>query len=98
MAEKNEKLDFEKAMEHLEKVVESLEGGELTLDQALQKYEEGVGLVRACQSKLSETQKKIEVLTRALDGSLRKEPFDLEKPALKSRKKKAASENDGEIF
>lgn len=92
MSEKNEKLDFEKAMESLEKIVDSLEGGELTLDQALKKYEEGVGLVRSCQSKLSETEKKIEVLTKALDGSLRKEPFDLENPVPRTRKKKAGDE------
>jgi exodeoxyribonuclease VII small subunit len=88
MAEKKEKIDFEKAMESLEKTVAALEGGELTLDQALKKYEEGVGLVRACQSQLTEAEKKIEVLTRALDGSFKKEPFDAcGKPAAKVRKK-----------
>jgi exodeoxyribonuclease VII small subunit len=76
----NEKFQFEKALEDLEKIVEAMESGELTLDQALKKYEEGVGLVRACQSKLIETEKKIEILTRTLDGSLKKEAFDPEKP------------------
>lgn len=94
MSEKNEKLDFEKAMESLEKIVDSLEGGELTLDQALKKYEEGVGLVRSCQSKLSETEKKIEVLTKALDGSFKKEPFGLERPVSKTKRKKASSDGD----
>lgn len=96
MAEKNEKLNFEKAMEGLEKIVEALESGELTLDQALKKYEEGVGLVRACQSKLTETEKKIEVLTKALDGSLKKEPFDPGTTASKAKKKKMAIEEEGE--
>ena len=94
MAEKGAKLDFEKAMENLEQIVEALEGGELTLDQALKKYEEGVGLVRSCQSKLTDTEKKIEILTRTLDGALKKEPFDLEKPAGKGKKKKADPEED----
>ena len=40
----NEKFQFEKALEDLEKIVEAMESGELTLDQALKKYEEGVGL------------------------------------------------------
>ena len=57
----NEKFQFEKALEDLEKIVEAMESGELTLDQALKKYEEGVGLVRACQSKLIETEKKIAI-------------------------------------
>ena len=97
MAAKNEKMDFEKAMEGLEKIVEGLESGELTLDQALKKYEEGVALVRACQSKLTETEKKIEVLTKALDGSFKKEPFDADRPVRQGKKKKTSEddENDG---
>jgi len=87
-----EKFQFEKALEDLEKIVEAMESGELTLDQALKKYEEGVGLVRACQSKLVETEKKIEVLTKTLDGSLKKEAFDPEKPVSKGKKKKENEE------
>lgn len=88
MTEKREKFQFEKALEILEKIVESMESGELTLDQALQKYEEGVGLVRACQTQLNEAEKKIEILTKTLDGALRKEPFDPEDPSRGARKGK----------
>ncbi len=87
MADKNEKPDFEKSMETLEKIVESLEGGDLSLDQALKKYEEGVGLVRVCQSRLAEAEKKIEVLTKTLDGSFEKAPFGDVKPSVKNKKK-----------
>ena len=87
-----EKFQFEKALEDLEKIVEAMESGELTLDQALKKYEEGVGLVRACQSKLTETEKKIEVLTKTLDGSLKKEAFDPDRPAATAKKKKLSEE------
>ena len=87
-----EKFQFEKALEDLEKIVEAMESGELTLDQALKKYEEGVGLVRACQSKLIETEKKIEILTKTLEGSLKKEAFNPEKPVSKTKKKKADEE------
>lgn len=95
----NEKFQFEKALEDLEKIVEAMENGVLTLDQALKKYEEGVRLVRACQSKLTETEKKIEVLTKALDGSLKKEPFDpseASRGVAKSKKKKVSSEEASE--
>ena len=95
----NEKFQFEKALEDLEKIVEAMESGELTLDQALKKYEEGVGLVRACQSKLTETEKRIEILTRTLDGSLKKEAFDPDdapRGASKSRKRKASAEEGDE--
>ncbi len=72
----SEKFQFEKALTDLEKIVEALEGGELTLDEALKKYEEGVRLTRACQGKLQEAEKKIEILTRSLSGELKTEPFD----------------------
>ncbi len=91
----NEKFQFEKALEDLEKIVEAMESGELTLDQALKKYEEGVGLVRACQSKLTETEKRIEILTKTLDGSLKKEAFDPDeapRSTVKSKKKKSDEE------
>lgn len=92
MTDKNRKLDFEKALEDLEKIVEAMENGELTLDQALKKYEEGVGLVRACQSKLTETEKKIEILTKTLDGALQKEAFNPEGAAPRTKKKKVSEE------
>ncbi len=88
----SEKFQFEKALEDLEKIVEAMESGELTLDQALKKYEDGVGLVRACQSKLTETEKKIEILTKTLDGSLKKEVFDPDEPAPRSKKKKVSDD------
>lgn len=72
----SEKFQFEKALTDLEKIVEALEGGELTLDESLKKYEEGVRLTRACQSKLQEAEKKIEILTRSLSGELKAVPFD----------------------
>lgn len=93
----SEKFQFEKALEDLEKIVEAMESGELTLDQALKKYEEGVGLVRACQSKLTETEKKIEILTKTLDGSLKKEAFEGEKSAAKPRKKSAGNSGEESI-
>jgi exodeoxyribonuclease VII small subunit len=97
MTEKEERIDFEKAMEGLEQVVEALESGELTLEQALKRYEEGVGLVRACQSKLTDAEKKIEILSKALDGSFKKEPFDPEavpQSASKAKKKKVTEDED----
>ena len=71
-----EKFQFEKALADLEQIVEALEGGELTLDEALKKYEDGVKLTRACQSKLQEAEKKIEILTRSLSGELKPVPFE----------------------
>ena len=61
MAEPN----FEKALNRLEKIVEELESGELTLDEALKKYEEGIKLTRLCTKKLETAQKKVEILLKS---------------------------------
>ncbi len=74
----SEEIKFEKALEKLEKIVEDLENGSLALEDALKKYEEGIRLSALCQKRLSQAEKKIEVLTRSLDGSLKAEKFDFE--------------------
>ena len=76
--EASEELKFEKALERLEKIVEELETGNIPLDEALKKYEEGVRLSRACSEKLAQAEKKIQILAKTLDGSLKREPFELE--------------------
>lgn len=75
--EASEELKFEKALERLEKIVEELETGNIPLDEALKKYEEGVRLSRACSERLVQAEKKIQILTKTLDGSLKREPFEL---------------------
>lgn len=76
--EASEELKFEKALERLEKIVEELESGNIPLDEALKKYEEGVRLSRACSERLAQAEKKIQILTKTLDGSIKREPFELE--------------------
>lgn len=82
----SQELPFEKAMEKLEKIVSELESGDISLEEALKKYEEGVRLSQICQERLSQAEKKIEILTRGLDGTLVKKPFEegdgLENPEL----------------
>lgn len=63
-------LKFEKALEKLEKIVEDLEAGNIPLEEALKKYEEGVKLSRLCTEKLTQAETKIEQLTRVLSGAL----------------------------
>ena len=58
------KKSFEQAMEQLEKIVEELEAGDLPLEKAMQKFEEGMELSRFCTRKLDETEKKINLLLR----------------------------------
>ena len=59
---------FEEALRDLEGLVEKLETGDLSLDEALGAFEEGVGLVRHLGEKLTEVEKRVEVLTRDPSG------------------------------
>ncbi len=59
---------FEECLRALEAVVERIESGELNLEESLATFEEGVGLVQSCNRKLSEVERRIEVLTKDPDG------------------------------
>ncbi len=54
--------DFEQALKKLDAVVEKLEGGELTLEQALKQFEEGITLARACQQALKQAELRVSEL------------------------------------
>lgn len=69
------KKTFEESMTQLEKIVEELESGSLSLDKALKKFEEGIGLSRFCFEKLDETEKKIVCLMEQNDGTLKETAF-----------------------
>jgi exodeoxyribonuclease VII small subunit len=61
---------FETAIEDLEQVVEQLESGELSLEDSLSAFEKGVGLVKFCNQKLNEVEKKVELLVKDKEGKL----------------------------
>ena len=63
-------MKFEEKLAELEKVVESLEGGDLALEDALALFERGIGLTRELSKQLDQVEKKLEVLVRGADGSL----------------------------
>lgn len=58
----SEPFDFEVSLNELEKLVDALEGGDLTLEQSLQDFERGINLTRACQSALTEAHQKVQIL------------------------------------
>lgn len=72
---KENDFDFERALEELEKIVADLEGGDMSLDGALVKYEKGVELAEKCQEKLDSARFKVEELLKREDGSFEKKPF-----------------------
>ena len=65
---KDQKKSIEKSLTELERLVEELENGDLELDQALKKFEQGVKLSRECQKTLEEAEMKIKIL---MDNALK---------------------------
>ena len=68
MSTKNEEPSFEQALKALESLVERLEKGELSLEESLKLYEEGIRLSRLCHGKLEEAEGKIEMLLKDARG------------------------------
>ena len=69
-------MKFESALEDLELVVEQLETGELSLEDSLTAFEKGVGLVKFCNQKLNEVEKKIDFLVKDKEGKLQLKAFE----------------------
>ena len=72
------KPEFERSLSRLEEVVRKLESPQLSLDEAMKLFEEGVALSRECQKQLEEAEGKVEILLKKADGKLATEPFDPE--------------------
>ena len=60
--EQPKKPDFERSLARLEEVVRKLESPQLSLDEAMKLFEEGVGLSRECQKQLEEAEGRVEIL------------------------------------
>ena len=66
--------NFEKSLEELESLVESLESGELSLEDSLKTFEKGIQLTQSCQTALQEAEQKVQVLLEK-DGELAAKAF-----------------------
>ncbi len=69
---------FEEAFQKLEAIVKKLEEGNLTLEESLKAFDEGVRLSRFCTKKLDEAEKKVEILLKESNGRLVSKPFSLD--------------------
>lgn len=76
--EKETKVDFERSLARLEQVVKRLESPDLSLDDAMKLFEEGVKLSRECQKQLEEAEARVEILMKKADGKFVAEPFETE--------------------
>ncbi len=75
-AKKGPTLSFEKALERLEAIVEKLESEEIGLDASLALFEEGISLSRVCQEKLTEVERRVEIVLKESGTELKTEPFE----------------------
>jgi exodeoxyribonuclease VII small subunit len=66
---------FEDQLENLEVIVTRIDSGELSLEQSIDAFERGVGLVRSLNHKLDEVERRVEVLMRGAGGDLRSTPY-----------------------
>ncbi len=73
-AKKN--INLEQSLADLEALVEELESGDLPLDQAMKKFEQGIKLTRGCQAALKEAEQKVEILLQSAGGEETLEEFD----------------------
>lgn len=75
MAAKKKKPGLEEALQQLESLVETLEDGDLSLEESLQVFESGVKLTRECQQRLAEAEQKVQQLIED-QGQVRLTDFD----------------------
>ena len=73
--------NFEKALQQLEEIVQELEAGDLPLEKALKRFEDGIRLSKLCAQKLDETEKRVTLLMRDSAGNLTETPFPEKDPA-----------------
>lgn len=66
---------FEDAMKRLEEIVQSLDSGDLPLEDSIKTFEEGMKLVGFCNTKLDEAEKKVSLLIKESNGQLKEQPF-----------------------
>lgn len=69
-------MKFEEALLGLEEAVRLLEGGTLSLDESIDKYEEALRYVKICNEMLATAEQRVRILTEGADGTVSDRPFD----------------------
>ncbi|MHC4985214.1 MAG: exodeoxyribonuclease VII small subunit [Planctomycetota bacterium] len=67
---KQPKLTFEQALMKLEGIVSAIEDGDVSLEQSIEEYAEGIKLIKQCRAILDDAEKKIQVLSKGVGGQL----------------------------
>ena len=81
MAKKTSKItSFEKALSELEEIVDNMENGELSLEEAIKHFERGMDLTQSCQSLLNDAEQKVQMLVEK-KGKTKLEAFSEDEPS-----------------
>lgn len=97
----DKKKNFETSLNDLEKIVRKLEEGDLSLEESLKLFEDGVKLSRECQERLTNAERRIEVLLKDANGDISLQSLDAETMREETRptvKKRIVFEDDEETF
>lgn len=71
-------MNFEEMIEKLEEISKLLEAGDLTLEESVKKFEEGIEISKRCYKVLDDAEKKIKILIKDSDENIKEEDFNLE--------------------
>lgn len=71
-------LNLEKSLEQLESLIDELENGDLPLDTAMRKFEEGIKLTRTCQAALKDAEQRVEILLKDSGGEETLQDFNVD--------------------
>jgi exodeoxyribonuclease VII small subunit len=89
---------FESAIGRLERLVEEMEGADLPLEKLIVNYEEGIKLVKVCQQKLSDAEKRIEIIRKQAGREPELKPFDPEAKSDAPAPARKSSAGDASLF
>ena len=65
-----QKRSFEEALTELETIVDAIESGDVPLEQSIERYADGIKLIKQCRAILDQAEKKIQLLSKGADGEL----------------------------
>ena len=77
-------MDFEMSVKRLEEITSALEKENVSLEEALKLYEEGVRLVRVCNEKLEDAERRIRILKMTSAGEMVEQEFSAEAPSMEA--------------